>query len=655
MPTLWVSTLGDVGNDGSDYENALDTVYNAIDLASQGDTINVVNDGTYNMGTFTEANSTGAIDSEFAGTNWSGDIGLLIQGTDSVGNPEVATLALNDGGTQTRGLYMRFEARYVTIKGIRFDYSSGVSTTSANRIALGLWQTQPFRRIYDCEFKFGTSGSHPSGTVPAFLLLASASETGVTSTFEIARCLFDNFIVGTVLGSDDDISWSMHHCVVVHQSNVEYGAPGWAALTTPEGTRQFYNNTLIRERYDGTVVAGVFDTAESEATAESVHSNLCYIECGAGVGSNGIGGFYVDGLTEATTDAALTGYNLLASGPSLSAFVSGWTTHDRGYASFQYNSNYQSEDTWAGTNVDPNSQELTNVDYDEVFNSTTGAWTWTPDTYDHTLPWDMRPIVGRTLANGGGVVGAVISAVNTTPTANDDTYSVTAGQTLTTTALDGVLANDTDPEGHGLTASLITNVATGTLSLSNDGGFTYTPPDTYDGTVFFRYRATDDGLGALWDEARSVITVDPFPGPPPEEEAAPNYPLVLDSLPFYQPVLKGDAWATVRVQRNTNLKHIQLRHYLRDERWNEFTTRLVTVGDTASKTLNFGGVAESKAFMIQTDQQLTVTVVWNTTSGTDSFVASVIDCLLFDQVPVSSVNVSNTSSVTANVHLSVFE
>ena len=654
MATLWVSTSGSAVDDGSTYLLAKDTVYNAIAVANQGDTINVVNDGTYNLGTFTEQNA-GVIGSTFVGTDWTTDPGLIIRGTDSLGNPEVATLALNDAGTQTYGLYMRFEARYVTIQGIRFDYSSGVSTTSSNRIALRLWQTQPFRRIYDCEFKFGTSGSHPTGTQPAFISYASATETNITATFEITRCLFDNFPLGGSLGADDDIAWSVHHNVVIHRSNVAYSSAGWSAITTPVGTREFYNNTLIRERYDATTVAGVFDTSEAEAIGESVHSNLCYIECGAGVGANGIGSFYVDGLTTASTDATLTGYDLLASGPNLATFVSGWTDHSRGYSSFQYNNNYQSAGVWAGTNVDPNSQELTNVGYNDVFNATTAAWTWTPNTYDHTLPWDMRPIVGRTLASGGGVVGAVISAVNTTPTANDDTYSVTAGQTLTTTATDGVLANDTDPEGNNLTASLITNVVTGTLSLSNDGGFTYTPPIAYSGTVFFRYRATDDGVGALWDEARSVITVDSFPEPPPGEEGTPNYPLVLDSLPFYQPVLKADVQAAVRVQRNTNLKHIDFRHYLRNDRWNEFTTRLVTLGDTSSKTLTLGGVAESIAMLLETDQDLTVTVVWNTTSGTDSMVLSVSDCVLVDQVPVSSLAVSNTSSVTANVHLSVFE
>src|SRR5262249_23047039 len=50
------------------------------------------------------------------------------------------------------------------------------------------------------------------------------------------------------------------------------------------------------------------------------------------------------------------------------------------------------------------------------------------------------------------------------PTANDDSYSVTENTTLTMPA-PGVLANDTDPNGASLTASLVSNATHGTLTL----------------------------------------------------------------------------------------------------------------------------------------------------------------------------------------------
>ncbi len=65
-----------------------------------------------------------------------------------------------------------------------------------------------------------------------------------------------------------------------------------------------------------------------------------------------------------------------------------------------------------------------------------------------------------------------------------------AGATLTVAA-PGVLANDTDPEGDPLFASLIGDVSSGTLSLAADGGFTYDPDPGFTGSDSFTYQATD--------------------------------------------------------------------------------------------------------------------------------------------------------------------
>ena len=64
---------------------------------------------------------------------------------------------------------------------------------------------------------------------------------------------------------------------------------------------------------------------------------------------------------------------------------------------------------------------------------------------------------------------------NTPPVAVDDLYSVASGGAISTIAgLDGVLANDSDVDGHTLTATLIEDVLNGTLTLSADGSFVYT-------------------------------------------------------------------------------------------------------------------------------------------------------------------------------------
>ena len=58
-------------------------------------------------------------------------------------------------------------------------------------------------------------------------------------------------------------------------------------------------------------------------------------------------------------------------------------------------------------------------------------------------------------------------------------------------AAPGVLANDTDADSDPLTAVLDTNVTHGTLALSANGGFTYTPTTGYSGPDSFTYHAND--------------------------------------------------------------------------------------------------------------------------------------------------------------------
>src|SRR5207245_3975714 len=57
----------------------------------------------------------------------------------------------------------------------------------------------------------------------------------------------------------------------------------------------------------------------------------------------------------------------------------------------------------------------------------------------------------------------------------------------------GLLANDSDLDGNPMTAVLVTGPAHGTLNLSANGGFTYTPASNYFGADSFTYHG-DDGV-----------------------------------------------------------------------------------------------------------------------------------------------------------------
>ena len=95
------------------------------------------------------------------------------------------------------------------------------------------------------------------------------------------------------------------------------------------------------------------------------------------------------------------------------------------------------------------------------------------------------------------------AGTNTAPVAVDDGYSVAAGATLTVNAATGVLANDTDAQSNPLTAVLVAAPSSGTLNLSSNGSFTYTPTIA-SGSVTFTYRAND---GSLDSASTATVTI----------------------------------------------------------------------------------------------------------------------------------------------------
>lgn len=94
-----------------------------------------------------------------------------------------------------------------------------------------------------------------------------------------------------------------------------------------------------------------------------------------------------------------------------------------------------------------------------------------------------------------GDVATVNLTVNPTvaPTPGADAYSTERGSVLTVSAAEGVLANDSDPDGSGdLTVSLFSGPRNGTLQLNDDGSFIYTPRFGFHGTDSFIYLVTDE-------------------------------------------------------------------------------------------------------------------------------------------------------------------
>lgn len=99
---------------------------------------------------------------------------------------------------------------------------------------------------------------------------------------------------------------------------------------------------------------------------------------------------------------------------------------------------------------------------------------------------------------------SLAASSNIDPIGTDDTYTIDEGNVLNGSS---VLTNDSDPEGNTLTALTTpsTSVSNGTLILTADGTFTYTPQANFNGTDSFTYTLSDSQGG--FSTAQVSLTV----------------------------------------------------------------------------------------------------------------------------------------------------
>ncbi len=136
-----------------------------------------------------------------------------------------------------------------------------------------------------------------------------------------------------------------------------------------------------------------------------------------------------------------------------------------------------------------------------------------------------------------------LSVGNQPPTATDDAYDATSGATLEGAS---VLANDSDPNGDALTATLTSGPAHGTLQFAPGGTFTYTPDAGFTGRDAFTYSAGDGLLASA--PATATITVAGVPvAPPPPPPPPPVPPPAPVPPPPAAPVTRAPA--KLQVQR----------------------------------------------------------------------------------------------------------
>jgi VCBS repeat-containing protein len=140
-----------------------------------------------------------------------------------------------------------------------------------------------------------------------------------------------------------------------------------------------------------------------------------------------------------------------------------------------------------------------------------GSFAYTPEAgYAGVDSFTYRAYDGSAYSPAVKVTITVAAPAVHAPVARSDSYETNSGTTLTVAA-SGVLANDTDAQGHALIASTETQPAHGTLSFRGDGSFVYVPAADYSGSDSFTY-LTSDGT-AVSSASVTISVVDPSKPP----------------------------------------------------------------------------------------------------------------------------------------------
>ena len=123
-----------------------------------------------------------------------------------------------------------------------------------------------------------------------------------------------------------------------------------------------------------------------------------------------------------------------------------------------------------------------------------GIFTWTPTEdqtgVDHTFTVQVCDDDVSPLCDTEEITVTVIES-NVVPVAVDDSYEAVEDTQLIVPVDLGVLVNDSDEDEDELTAVKTSEPGHGSVNLSPDGSFVYTPAENYYGSDSFTYKAND--------------------------------------------------------------------------------------------------------------------------------------------------------------------
>ena len=129
--------------------------------------------------------------------------------------------------------------------------------------------------------------------------------------------------------------------------------------------------------------------------------------------------------------------------------------------------------------------------------NTAGAITYTPEEdfvgveqVQYTISDGLETATANLIIN-------VESGTNAPPVAENDSYTTEFNTQIAVDAAQGVLANDSDPDGDVLDVISFEEAENGTLSIEQSGAFTYQPFDGFIGEESVEYTVSDGSLTAV--------------------------------------------------------------------------------------------------------------------------------------------------------------
>ncbi len=162
-----------------------------------------------------------------------------------------------------------------------------------------------------------------------------------------------------------------------------------------------------------------------------------------------------------------------------------------------------------GDTLTVNTTPISNVSNGSLTLNSDGSFVYTPSVnFNGTDSFTYQVSDG----NGGTAnasVSLTINSINDIPVLADDDYSVDEDAVLSVLVSDSnqLLSNDSDVDGDTLTVNTtpVSNVSNGTLTLSSNGAFVYTPSVNFNGTDSFTYQVSDGNGGTA--QASVTLTV----------------------------------------------------------------------------------------------------------------------------------------------------